>query len=284
MSVWRQFNSFLLKLDVMPPTWEQRTVLYIAFLIEGGRQYASVKSYVSAIKRLLTMINYEWKDNSILLNSMTRACKLINDRVKTRLPIHANLLEMILFEVERLYAGTQWYLEKLYKALFAMCYYGLMRVGEVTLSPHVLKVKDVHIALNKDKILLILYTSKAHDMGTRPQKIKITSNRTEKTGSYFHRHFCPFEILRNYLKLRGGFDDEKEQFFVFRDKSPVRASQVSLLLKKIIGNFGLQQELYSMHSFRIGRTSDLIKFNYPLDEVQRIERWKSNTVLKYIRS
>ena len=78
---------------------------------------------------------------------------------------------MILFEIQRIFSQTnQWYLEVMYKALFALTYYGMITVGEVTLSPHVLKAKDIHIALNKDKILLVLYSSKTHDKGSRPPK------------------------------------------------------------------------------------------------------------------
>ena len=86
-------------------------------------------------------------------------------------PILCGLLDMILFEVQRYFAmRKQLYLEIMYKTLFALCYYGLMRIGEVTLSPHVLKAKDVHKAMNKDRVLLVLYSSKTHDKSLRPQK------------------------------------------------------------------------------------------------------------------
>ena len=131
----------------------------------------------------------------MLTASLTRACKLINDRVNIRMPIHCSLLEMLLFEIERLYDSSQIYLQYIYKALYALCYYGMMRVGEVTLSEHMLKVKNVHLATNKDKLLMILYSSKTHDLSARAQKIKITSNRSEKSGCYMHRYFCSFKIL-----------------------------------------------------------------------------------------
>ena len=63
--VWHQFNDFLLKLDVMPSKWEQRTTLYIAHLIENGKQSSSIKSYVSAIKKSLILDKYNWKDNEL---------------------------------------------------------------------------------------------------------------------------------------------------------------------------------------------------------------------------
>ena len=284
LNIWRQFNNFVISLDVKPDSWEAKTTLYIAYLIDNGKQSASIKTYVSAIKKLLVMDGYQWKDNEVLLNSLTKACRLINDRVKTRLPIQCGFLEMILFEVERYFSNAQHYLECLYKAIFILSYYGLMRIGEVTESPHVVKAKNVHLAVNKDKLLLVLYTSKTHGLGQRPQKIKITSNKKEKSGRYVHRHFCPFKVLRTYLHLRDDYAHEQEQFFVFRDKQPVRPVQATNVLKLMVKNLGLDSKLYSMHSFRIGRTSYLIKFGYSLDEVQRLGRWKSNAVLCYIRT
>ena len=136
-------------------------------------QSASIKSYVSAIKNTLMMDGYKWNDNLVLVRSLAKTCRIINDRVCTRLPIHCRLLEMLLFEMQRYLAeDNQWYLEIMYKALFALSYYGLMWIGEVTKSPHVVKAKDVHVAINQGKILLVLHSSKTHNKESRPQKIK----------------------------------------------------------------------------------------------------------------
>ena len=147
-----------------------------------------------------------------------------------------------------------------------------MRVSEVTASPHVLKAKDVHMASNKDKLLLILYSSKTHDKGCRPQKIKITANKADSRGNYTRRHFCPFLLMRQFLALRGDYDSEKEQFFIFRDKSPVQANHSRSVLKTLISRLGLDEKLYGMHSFRIGRTTDLVKFHYSIDEIKLMGR------------
>ena len=78
--------------------------------------------------------------------------------------------------------------------------------------------------------------------------------------------------------------DDEEQFFVLKDRKPVKPGHATSILKLMVKRLGLDNGNYSMHSFRIGRTSDLIKYKYPLDEVQRLGRWRSNAVLKYIRS
>ena len=85
---------------------------------------ATVKSYVSAIKKFLVEDCYPWDDQKVLLASLTSACKIANDRVKTRLPIHCSLLEMILFEIQRIYSQNgQQYIQLLFKTLFALSYY-----------------------------------------------------------------------------------------------------------------------------------------------------------------
>ena len=104
LSVWRQFNRFLINLDVKPTLWEDRTTLFIGYLTDKGMQSSSIKSYVSAIKKTLIMDNYDWHDNLVLVRSLAKACRIINDSVRTRLPIHCGLLEMILFEIQRYFS------------------------------------------------------------------------------------------------------------------------------------------------------------------------------------
>ena len=150
LGVWRQFNKFVIRLDVKPNRWEDRVTLFMGYKIDQGMQSSTVKSYVSAIKKVLVEDGYPWDDQRVLIWSLTNACKIINNRVHTRLPIQCSLLELVLFEVQRIYGlKGEIYLKILYKALFAIAYYGLIRISEVTLSEHVVKAKDVHPALNK---------------------------------------------------------------------------------------------------------------------------------------
>ena len=181
LSIWRKFNNFVISLDRKSRLWEDRTTLFIGYLIENGAQSSTIKSYVSVIKKTLIVNGYQWDDNLVLIRSPAKACSIINDKVRTRLPIHCGLLEMILFEVQRLCARkNQWYLEIMYKTLFAVSYYGMMRVGEVTQSQHALRVANVHIPKNKQKLMLVLYSSKTHGKGNRPQKIKNNSKSKGK--------------------------------------------------------------------------------------------------------
>ena len=242
-----------------------------------------LKSYVSAIKRILVDDGYHWNNDKILLTSLTRACRLVNDRVKTCLPINCGLLEVLLFELERYFADShQLYLELLYKSIFILGYYDLLRIGELTYSPHTIHAKDVHLADNKEKLLLVLYTSKTHSRGMRPQKIKIVSNKQECSGKYICRNFCPFAIINDYLEARGEYDTDEELFFIFRDQTPVCPNHARNMLKLLLSRIGLDHNYYGMHSLCIGRCSDLVKYGYQILDVKILGCWKSNCVYKYI--
>ena len=52
----------------------------------------------------------------------------------------------------------------MYKAVLAMGYFGLMRVGELVEAKgnHTIKLKDVHISSRNKKIVTVLHSSKTH--------------------------------------------------------------------------------------------------------------------------
>ena len=148
-SVWRQFNEFFIQLDEKPNNWEDRLVLFVGFLIEQKKKSSTIKSYISAIKNVLRDDGIHISENRYLLQSLTKACKLQNDRVRTRLPIHKDLLNLLVKRVIKIHEDEgQSYLATLYGVMFAAAYYGLLRVGEITMGTHCVLAKDVHIADN----------------------------------------------------------------------------------------------------------------------------------------
>ena len=160
---------------------------------------------------MLKSDKYRWNNNLVLFTSLTKACKNINNRVRTQLPISQGLLEILLFELEHLY-HDQSYLLVLYRAVFALGYYGLLRVGELAKSQHCIRAKNIHVGVNKNKILVILYTSKTHNSANKPQKIKVTAGDPMicKKKSL---NFCPFQLLRDYIAMRGQYSSDDKQFF-----------------------------------------------------------------------
>ena len=125
LSIWRCFNKFVISLDMKPVAWEDCTSLFVPHLIDNGMQSIAIKSYVSAIKNLLTDDGYAWNDQKILLTALTKASTLVNEKVHTRLGIQCGLLEIILIELQRFILNSgQVYLSMLHKALFIWGCYG----------------------------------------------------------------------------------------------------------------------------------------------------------------
>ena len=173
--MWKLFGQFYIKLDVKPLNWEDRIVLFAAFLIDNKLKSTSVRTYVSAIKSVLVEDNIRVHKDTYLLSSLTRCCKLKNDVVINRFPIRKDLLHLIMNETEKYFSErNQPYLIILYKALFVSAYFGMLRAGEVTKGPHVVLAENIHIGLNKDKILFVLKSSKMHDKGQKLQLIKFS--------------------------------------------------------------------------------------------------------------
>ena len=236
-TVWKSFNKFFLRLDVKPNTWEERLVLYAGFLVNDNKQSQMVRSYICAIKNILRDDGVHINEDKFLLTSLTKACKLRNDRVITRLPMQKGLLQLLLNSIIQLYEveSTQPYLATLYSAFFTTMYFGMFRIGELVASQHVIKVKDVQLAGNKNKIMFILWTSKTHGLGAKPQRVKITSSRQIENSPRCRREYtanlCSFHMLHHYLAIRPKYDSVTEQFFVFRDRSPLKPEVVRAILK-----------------------------------------------------
>ena len=278
--IWHLFNKFIIKLDVIPDTWEDRVYLFLAYLVHTRKKSATVKSYLSAIRTVLTYDNHELNENTVQLQAITRACKLSNNFITPRFPIKIELLETILFETTRI-LGHQPYLVRLYQVVFALAYYGLLRIGEIARSNHTIKAKNVHLAENKNKIKIFLYTSKMHGMESLPQKIRIEGLDSSKLKQ--KRHFCPFKIMKNYLIVQGNYLSETEQFFVFQGHIPLEQIHVRVMLAKIIKNLGLNAHLYQFHGIRAGRATDLSRWGFSIEQIKVLGRWKSNAVYKYLK-
>ena len=187
--IWKLFGKFYAKLDIKLETWEDKILLFVGYLIDNNCKSSTVRSYVSALKGVLAESDIIIHEDRFLLSSLTRACRIQNDRVINRFPIYKQLLHLILDKIEEHFSETKEpYLETLFKAIFVASYYGLLRAGEVTQGPHVVLANNVFIGENKDKILFILRTSKTHGLGDKPQEIKFARcnemdyNHNKKNG------------------------------------------------------------------------------------------------------
>ena len=283
--VWKAFNNFFVRLDDKPTDWEDRIVLFVGYLIDCKKQSSTIRSYLSAIRAVLLDNDISLSQNEYLLASLTKACKLVNDKVRHHFPIGKGLLMLLLNQVEQHFSQRP-YVSILYKTLFRTAYFGLFRVGELTntFSNHAVLAKDVHIGTNKKKFMFVLHSSKTHGPASKPQKIKISSTPVGVQGQQSVSKYCPYELLHTFLTMRGGYRSCEEQFFIFRDFLPVQANHMRKILKLLLNKAGFDSTLYDTHSFSLGRSLDLLKCGLSIETVKEIGRWRSNAVFTYLKS
>ena len=274
--MWRSFNNFIIRLDRKPKLWEDRLVLFVGHLINCNKKSTTVNCYISAIKAVLAKDGVILNENRYLLNALTRACRLSDNTVRTRLPIQKGLLHLILKQVARMFDQQQ-YLKILYMSILTTGYYGLFRIGELTTGTHPIKAVDVHIARNKDKVLFVLRTSKTHNASMKPQTVKIETDGTA------HLQFCPFRLIKNYLRVRRSCRHKSEPFYIFRDRSPVTPVHVRKVLREALDATGLQANLYDCRGLRAGRAIDLQRMQFSLESIKFFGRWRSNAVFTYLK-
>ena len=168
--------------------------------MHNNRKALTVRTYISAIKAVLDMVDQEVNEDRTTLNALIKACCLSNHRIEVKFPIRKGLLGLIVKQMETQFI-TQPFLEALYKALFTTAYFGLFHIGEITYSDHVVKAVDVHIGVNKPKLMFVLHSSKTHTEGQKPQIIKISAIQNKRHSSHGLGHICPFILLQNYLQV-----------------------------------------------------------------------------------
>ena len=285
LSAWRSFNEFYIKLDSKLRHWEDRLVLFVGHLVHTHKQAATIKSYISAIKAVLREDGYVLNEDRYLLNALTKACKLRQNKVKTMLPIQKGLLEIIIKYIKRIFEA-QPYLLTMYQALFTATYFGLLRIGEVTLGSHLIKALDVHVADNNRKFKFILRTSKTHTKSCVLQVIKLSSDPVRIHNKQTNRPtvLCPYTALCRYVKARKSCIHEKEPFFVFRDQSAVTPQHMRAVLKEALTKANLDPTFYCVHSIRSGRACDLLhNLKLSLETIKNLGRWRSNAVYNYLK-
>ena len=153
----------------------------MGYLILNKKQSSPVKSYISAIKLVLADANIKLNEDPFLITSLTKACKLTNDMVRTCFPIQKGMLAILIQQVNHHFsAAGQPYLQLLYQMVFLSMYFGLLRVSEVAKGAHPILAQDIHVGTNKKKMLFVLRSSKTHWKNTKPQQVKISATGKSK--------------------------------------------------------------------------------------------------------
>lgn len=264
----------------MPDLLDDQLAMFVAYRIEKGDYSNTVQSYLSGIKSMLQKDGIEINTRTARLRSLIKACKYKNDRVIQRMPIKEALLVRIIRQVDLMFA-MQPYLLSLYWCMIVMGYFAMLRTGEMAKGDHPILARDVHLCHDHKKVQIILRTSKTHGLGDQPRYVKFDTN--DSKAKLDNVHFCPYQVVREFLEIRGPKLDDEDMLFVNRDNSPVKPYQFNAVLKRAIKRLGIDPTNFGSHSLHIGHATQLDHRHVSLSEIRRRGRWKSNIIYRYIR-
>lgn len=283
-SIFRNFLEFLDLFNTLPERWEEKMVLYASFLADNVYEEPTIRSYMSAIRYQLQQDGVRLDEDKILLESIIRSSRYKNKEKRQRLGISEQMLHRLLDQVEEQF-NSQPYLVALYKAMFVMGFYCLLRVSKLTSGRHPILAKNVIAAHNKLKIQVTLESSKTHTRREKKQVIRFPDQDEEADAfKWINTKYCPFTILQKFIEVRDQIAQGSEQFFVFKNNIPIKEGQFRRVLKKLIKLAGYNADSYNTHSFRIGRANHLMyKLNFSVSRIQLKGRWISGAIWNYFR-
>ena len=252
------------------PLSHQQVLLFISFLL--ARKYAptTVISYVSAISYAHKMSGITDPCSVFAVQKVLAAATRIGPSVDYRLPITLNILSNLTKSVDHTTVNP--YLRSLFKAMYLVSFFALMRVGEVTTN------STGFIALYSDQIqfypthVVLTIRHFKHNISGQPVQLVMTKQNNPA--------ICPVSALIDYFHLRG---TQLGPLFCFPDLKPIGRYFFIKNLKSNLSFCGLNTSLYQSHSFRIGGASFFASLGFSDEQIRLLGRWKSNAFRVYIR-
>ena len=152
----------------------------------------------------------------------------------------------------------------------------------MTMGAHPIAASDILVSEPNRKLQYILRSSKTHNEAHQPQIVTIISASRSSADRYLNK-YCPCQIILTCANSRLMYVEDNDPFFVFRDGSPVMPSHYRRRLNRALMDIRLEVCYYGYHSMRIGRAIDLYKGGMPVQDIQKMGRWKSNSVYDFLR-
>ena len=114
----------------------------------------------------------------------------------------------------------------------------------------------------------------------KPQLIKLSSKPLAKERR--NHEACPFMLISQYIAIRPKYKSTEEQFFVFRDLTPVTPFHMRHTLQMALHQGGFDAKSYCTQSMHAGHTTDLLEYGISVETIKKLGRWTSNAVYKYL--
>lgn len=250
----------------LPPSLPSTLALFITSLVSSSNPLSSssVTSIVSALSYQFKLFSFPDPTSSFVIRKILSGLTKANPSVDSRLPMTPSILLSIISTSRRVASSP--FEQSLFPALFSLMFHALLRLGEVTDSPHNLQFSNLSLTQNA---LSLTFTSFKHSLG-HPVTITIQASTSPA---------CPVRLIHAYLSLRG---NAQGPLFIL-NQSPINPSFLRSFLRSSLSLAGLSSLRITPHSFRIGAATYAASMGYTSEQIKTLGRWRSAAFKKYIR-
>ena len=241
------------------------------FLVSQEKATSSIRTAFAAIATVHNLLYSIDPTKSLLILRSLKGLGKMTKAPSNLLPITRDLLSSLLQRLE--FIDIPRFYKVAAKAIFAVAYMGCFRIGELVWSDsgrHTAKIENflIYNSQEKKELRITLPSFKHH---SAPASILINQSQ----GS-----FCAIDLLEKYLTIR---PRNSSLLFVNKEGQPYQRAHIAKILKRGLKDLVSSTKRYNTHSFRIGRTSDLVRVGTPESIIQQTGRWKSLAYRKYFR-
>ncbi len=274
------FQSFR-KLYNLQDTWPAPLydlLFYIAYMSHTGLSASTITIYISGISTMHKLNGQTDNTKSFLVTKILKGSKRKNSpKADLRLPVSFNLLKRLIQSLP--FVCTSVYESTMFASAFSLCFFGLLRVGEITsqskgrAGKHVIHISDIKRVRKQDSVdLHLMIRSSKTDQHSHSTTLIICS-QTDNS-------ICPVHLLKGYLEVRQHALDSN--LYLHFDGSDLTRYQFSIVLQRAL-SFCEVKGHFRPHSFRIGAATEAKRFGIHDDVIKKWGRWTSDAYTKYIR-
>lgn len=257
------------------PISSERLAQFIAYCHNQNFRANTISTYVSALGYIHKLYNMVNPTESFVIKKLLYSIRRMSTADK-RLPFTVANIQTLLAALHSHILDH--YNRVLLKAMFLTAFFGLFRVGELSISQN----GHQNTVLRKD--LTFMYTNanvSSAVINVRNYKHSQGQATAVPLALQSDKQLCPVRALVRYLRL---CPTQTGPLFQFRNGDPVTTAFFRSNLRTCVVASDLNPQFYTSHSFRIGGATHAHSHKMPASQLQRLGRWRSNAYVKYIRS
>ena len=249
---------------------------FLATKRQQALQYPTLQAYASAIAFAHKIRGLTDPTSTFLFRKFMTGLRRSSNFSNPLQPVTKTMLEELISLVPKLQIDN--FSKSLLRAVLSLLYHACLRISEVTVSPttdHAIKETDLTFLVKPPRIT-------PHALSVTLQTFKHSrSSQTIQVSESSNSSICPVTLLAQYYKVRG----QNMRVFCLRSGEPLTRQKVTTWLKKLVALSSFRHLRINTHSFRIGRTTDLVLHGKVSDAyIQHVGRWSSAAYKKYIKS